>query len=404
MGELRKWRRVGPNERALLESIVQEELRTGRKIPVRKLLLRFPSDWTDQDVRNHRNVERKRHANRCLCGYTNAPGKTRCEDCLSKSKKVYNKRRAAGLCVGCGREVDIDGSATYCSSCIAVSRKSNKEYIKRLSKAKKPVSASPGEPVFMFQWVNTKAGRSVAEVLPKGYRVVDLFAGTGSLAVRARRKKRSVLGLNDIHPLIVNFLDVVVNGDLVSFADHADRIIQGEPQRLLALYDQAGRRQLSATEAAAVFYLVTKNVDRRDLASRTITRTRLSGLALNNRRLILEVRDLLRGTLITSLDWRDAIEVYDGPKTLFLVDPPWPGSSQMFEFNIDGRHMDLMERLASAQGEAIVMLQSSRRSMLLARHMPYTYFRQVYAGREIILSTMPLPKFGSPLDLDDFGV
>lgn len=398
-----KYNPLTDDERKLFEELVEEEERTGYKPPSKVLMARFPGR-TEQDICNHRNLVRRRRNNQCSgCKAPVKPGTRRCKGCRDKRSSLAAKRKAAGLCVACGKTVDLDGTACYCSACAVISRKSNKQYIKRLTKAKKPVSATPGEPVFMFPWVNTKAGKSVTKVLPSGYRVVDLCAGTGSLAVRAARANHPVLGVNDVHPLVVNFLDVVVNGDLASFADHVDHLARQEPQCLLGLYEQAGQRRFSPAKSAAVFYLMTKNTNNRNLATRVISKERLSGMSSSIRKLILEVRYLLQGALITSLDCMDAIEVYDRPDTLFLVDPPWPGSSQMFEFNIDGRHADLMKRLASLQGEAIVMLQSNRRGLLLARHMPYAYFRQVYASRELLLSTIPLP-FGDPIDLDSFGV
>lgn len=65
--------------------------------------------------------------------------------------------------------------------------------------------------------------------------------------------------------------------------------------------------------------------------------------------------DRIRGQVtIENLDWRDVIEKYDRPETVFYVDPPYPETTRQHYRLDDLDHAALRDELAAADGEWVV--------------------------------------------------
>lgn len=192
-----------------------------------------------------------------------------------------------------------------------------------------------------------------------------------------------------------------MHGDLPYLGELIEDLSHTSAENLEELYHLAWERRVDQTTAAAAFFLRSYLVKGRDM--RKGEKKKLSPLR-SSERLFLSVRKALRDTHLTCLDYQDALSAFDDEEVVFLADPPWPGSSQGFEFDLEGRHEELALRLAGAKGDAIVCLQSTRKSLELARHFPYAYFSRNSQAKELLLSTFPLLGVGSEIVLSEFGL
>ena len=71
-----------------------------------------------------------------------------------------------------------------------------------------------------------------------------------------------------------------------------------------------------------------------------------------------EVHERLAGVVIECLPWRDALTRYDGPQTLFYLDPPYWGCEDYYGVGLFGREdfEALAEALASLRGDWMMSL------------------------------------------------
>ena len=109
---------------------------------------------------------------------------------------------------------------------------------------------------------------------------------------------------------------------------------------------------------------------------------------------------------ITNLDFADAIDYYDHPNTLFFLDPPWVGAPN-YEYNIDGRHRELIEKAQNAQGKYLGILSTSHSHLDDVKGVPYVYlFRTTGFLRNLVFSSIPLSEHKrlKSIDLVDYGI
>jgi len=70
----------------------------------------------------------------------------------------------------------------------------------------------------------------------------------------------------------------------------------------------------------------------------------------------------LRGVLIENRDYRDILDAFDGPETLFYVDPPYPPDTRSRQWRHGGYrhefdrndHEELLERILGLQGRVVL--------------------------------------------------
>jgi DNA adenine methylase len=74
--------------------------------------------------------------------------------------------------------------------------------------------------------------------------------------------------------------------------------------------------------------------------------------------LLEDVHERLAGVVIENLDWRDFVDRYDRPGTLFYLDPPYFGSEDYYGKALFGRDQfaAVAERLAKLKGRFILSI------------------------------------------------
>ncbi len=83
---------------------------------------------------------------------------------------------------------------------------------------------------------------------------------------------------------------------------------------------------------------------------------RLFGAMQHLRQRILPVYDRLKTVIIENLDWAECLARYDDPKTVFYVDPPYPGNGCNYKYNLRDwtDHQKIADQLRLLKGRWIL--------------------------------------------------
>lgn len=333
------------------------------------------------NIQNSLNRRKWKRNRRCHCGNPLALGdKENCADCKVKHRERQRAQVRAGLCASCNRD-RTGGSATLCPDCMARRRKKHS----RIITSTKPGGLKIPSP---FPWPGSLSGPVLERHVPKGFKVVDLFAGAGKLSQRLRMKGRTILALNDAHPLLTKFMyQIIREGREAQVIDEIQWLamrFSGRPD-VLARHYQTARKFSGYPPGAALFYVMARSCKGR--MNNGIPEYVYQWDRQLPRR-AGKLYDLFRGTAVTNLDYLTAIKFFDSPSTFFVVDPPWP-EDRTFEHSMDGRHRELVEALLGAKGSWALILQSSEASLRALRGVPYLYWSLTVMGKEIFASNLP---------------
>lgn len=83
---------------------------------------------------------------------------------------------------------------------------------------------------------------------------------------------------------------------------------------------------------------------------------RLIGALNSLEQRIIPVYERLRRVIIEHLDWREVLERYDSPRTVFYLDPPYPENGVNYHHNMRslGEHLQMIEILSRIRGRWIL--------------------------------------------------
>ena len=387
--------------------IAPTDPRLGAKLPRRDQV----------NIWNAVSAERRRRLGKCSCGGPNDYPRGVCAKCREKQKVRRAELLAQGLCTLCGDPIDRGGTTTICSGCKAKRRKYRASDMKKGRKAleKKQPKATEAESsrYNMICWLGITGPGFLSRLIPPRSKVVDLFGGSGDTAVRISLAGHTVLGWNDRHPMLKTYLEVIIKGDLDAFVGCAREFAKTSPKSLLKSYQQAKKTldrgrifsNWQEERLAALFFTVARNVVNRNMRKRRIVRLkRLVPWKLHRQASV--IRRALRDAELTTLDFTDAIQRHDGPGRVFLVDPPWPGASHPYEYDMGTRHRELVDWLLESKAEFIGVMQSNRDSLIAVQDAPFLYWRIGFGGaRTVIFSSFSLEGHQQlkPLDRSRFG-
>jgi site-specific DNA-adenine methylase len=364
----------------------------------------------DSQIHNALNIERRHRRGLCIhCGKEPCDeGYKSCERCRRKATAKNHANVSKGICGSCGwRPIDEKGSASRCSFCCEKRRRlyaeTDRKNVQRFRKKQQAQGhRSKSRSYNMLKWLASRALPFLVSQVPEGAHVVDLFGGSGDLGIRCHHAGHDLLAYNDIHPMLAAFVQCIQAGEAGEMEDRIEALLHLEADPLLKVYERLkGWGPEDRIEAAAVLTVVARHALRRDMATLEISPERrpVRSLLSSARKAQAAFED----AEITCLDFAEAIIHHDAPGVLFLCDPPWPGA-KLYEYDIEGRHRELLDRLMAAEGNFIVAMKSCRTGMAALIPAPYLYFRRGLPHRDLVASDFPLDHKGlEPIDKSRFA-
>lgn len=330
----------------------------------------------------------------CACGAPREEGYKSCGGCRLKAREQRDTLKRQGLCTSCGQPADA--TLTKCTTCSEYHAKFN---------PKRMTERQPGGGSGVLRWLSSGSLHNVIEQLPtpiSRWQVVDVFGGSGSLSLWARKAGYSVV-YNDIHPVLGDVMRAVRDGSVEDLVAQVNTLAVGTPAELLATYTRVA--ELPPISRAATLFLLAGNVVERDMHRMELFPA-LRSISKDQVRRLREHAVTLQGVEIQTSDFAEVIRKYDGPNTVFLLDPPYLGAPH-FEYNLTvERFQEMGHLLEHIQGRFILSMNSARQAAECVAGHPYAWWRPIRLGPARIrqLTTSNYPLSFERIDLKDFGV
>lgn len=182
---------------------------------------------------------------------------------------------------------------------------------------------------------------------------LELFGGGGSVLIQKCPSRVEVY--NDIDSNLVNFL-LVLRSNKERLFEEIDSLPVSR-----SLYDKWKWEALPEDEferAVRWWYLARNGyggVQRHKTGWKHSKVRNGANSYYNACELALSMAERIRNVQIECLDFRECFQIYDSPKTLSYVDPPYRGYEIYYEGNFaDNDHVELAKILNAAKGDVIV--------------------------------------------------
>ncbi|CAH1054080.1 DNA adenine methylase [Paenibacillus pseudetheri] len=210
----------------------------------------------------------------------------------------------------------------------------------------------------------SKVAQHIISKMPDHTCYVEPFGGAAHVIAQKAPVYSEVY--NDIDGEVVNFLMMAIT---------EPKLLQQECDALpysRALYDKWKREKSpddDFTRAVRFFYVnrsgIAKGNSAEDFSTNTGWRhSREHNTARTYRSACQVIPDFskrMQSVMIDNRDFRDIIRVYDGPDTLFYVDPPYIGREKYYAGGFNEQdHRDLAELLNSIKGKALISYYDDR--------------------------------------------
>ena len=341
------------------------------------------------------------------------PGTTlTCGACKAVTREYQHKRIRAGHCAACGKKRDADGTATLCSTCNTRHKTYLSSYLKLRQRVGKPHQKSAQ---YVFPWPGAMSRYAIAEAC-SGRKVFDLFGGAAKLSYLCHQKGAEIVGWNDIHPVIYQFMEQLRDRPdmlLVNIENLRDDLQVGllTPQQIIKRYSTARDSGQRNSINPALLFWASRLVMGSALVKPVLREIRGNTFKVpthNLRRILAPTSKALQGVPLHCMDFASALDRYGGKDVVIVADPPWPGES-LFEYSIGDRHWDLIAALLRKKADFILTLQSSNKSRELIDEFclgekrqsrkTYVYKHMNIYGHELVISSFEMKAGVKPLCL-----
>ncbi|CAB1129503.1 protein of unknown function [Candidatus Hydrogenisulfobacillus filiaventi] len=225
-----------------------------------------------------------------------------------------------------------------------------------------------GSMVAPLKWYGGKASMApiVVRMLPPHRTYVEVFGGSAAVLFSKPPSTSDLEVYNDIDDGLVGFFRVLRNEDL--FPRFARRCAPQPYNRAeFEAWKGEGWRDPDPVEAAARWWFMVRAgflalVDPSHQGWSYVkfaTSANPAATWLRAVDLLPEWHARMRRVVVDRLDWRVCLDRYDGPDTLFYLDPPYPASTrtapQAYRHEMaEADHAELVDRLRHLRGMAIV--------------------------------------------------
>jgi len=186
---------------------------------------------------------------------------------------------------------------------------------------------------------------------------VEVFVGMGGIFFRRRLQPKAEV-INDASREVANLFRIVQR-HYVPFMDFMKHQLttRAEFERLAATDPST----LTDLERAARFIYLQRTGFGGKIEGRTFGTQRTASARFDVTKvapMIEDVHGRLTRVVIECLDWRELIDTYDGPGTLFYLDPPYYGTEHVYGRELFSRedYAELAERLGRLKGRFIMSI------------------------------------------------
>jgi len=215
---------------------------------------------------------------------------------------------------------------------------------------------SPGarRPCLLTRWPGGKVRQAnqLIGLLPEQHCYVEVFGGMGSVLLNKPAAKVEIY--NDIDGRLVSLFRVL-KYHYLELDRELDWLLRSR-QMFDDFREQQGLTEIQ--RAARFLFLVSTSFASKGLIFSRASASNKSGTALTIPVLRERARSVsarLERVSIEQLDWLDCLQKFDGPGTVFFIDPPYTGSHNWYQYELSDRsHDKLAEALRQIKGKFLL--------------------------------------------------
>jgi len=214
--------------------------------------------------------------------------------------------------------------------------------------------------VFPFPGGKSRLASWILDVVPEHTCFVEVFGGAAGVLMNKDASTSRVEVYNDRDRDLVQFFEVLRERpeELIAWIDHVPYAREVH-ERWAELFYDGYRPSDEIARAGRFFFLRYSQFGATYDSPGGFGASKLSSKALsfaNKTEVLDEFAARFRDVVIENLDWAEVLEKYDGPETVFYLDPPYVGTEDYYRVD-DIVHDELIPRLGSLEGDAIVSYQ-----------------------------------------------
>jgi site-specific DNA-adenine methylase len=326
-----------------------------------------------QHVWNMMATAKKKAAGKCGCGGPMPPDSTQkhCEGCRQRGREYIARNKASGFCVRCGTN-PADKTLTQCSRCFEKRR-----IEARAGKVVRPVANDFNWSGILRWRTGARPNAIIPHLLDESWTFVDLFGGSASIstAIGVSQPNRALV-YNDIHPALCDIVETLRSGGLRDLVDMCQLFEHMTPEELLKRYRR--RDEFPPLVRASLLMTLAQSVQDRDFFKMVVTE--VSGVRPAYVSRVRAIVPTLSRMTVRNRDFAEVIKEFDGPRTLFFADPPFPGT-QFYEHNLTvERFTELAEQLGRIRGRFFLLTNSTRASADACHPLKYNWWLRTHHG------------------------
>ena len=210
------------------------------------------------------------------------------------------------------------------------------------------------KPCLLTRWPGGKVRQAaqLIAMLPEHHCYVEVFGGMGSVLLNKPAAKVEVY--NDIDGRLVSLFRTL-KYHYLELDRELDWLLRSR-QMFDDFREQQGLTEIH--KAARFLFLVSTSFASKGMVFSRASASNKSGVALTIpvlRERARHVSSRLERVSIEQLDWLDCLEKFDGPGTVFFIDPPYTGSHNWYQYELSDRsHDKLAEALRRIKGKFLL--------------------------------------------------
>lgn len=199
---------------------------------------------------------------------------------------------------------------------------------------------------------SSRYSKRIAEILPEHKVFVETFAGAASVFFTKESAETNIL--NDLDKEIVHAFRMIRRAD----QEMVDKLKTFDPTITKEKMAHYAKNIPTDDHERLHRFLFVQSAGWSGLRTSNVVQEKIGRSAYKAER-ILKYKEKLQNATVTNLDYREVIKKFDGPDTLFFIDPPYPGEWPSKADDMGGPQIDLEEfcnTVKSIQGKWIVVL------------------------------------------------